>query len=54
MAEDVLSLMDFLKIDIASVVGWSDGAIVGLILATAHPDRVGSLFLFGANFNHNS
>src|SRR2546423_7971995 len=29
MASDVLQLMDFLKIKKASIVGWSDGGIIG-------------------------
>ena len=30
MALDVVALMDFLKVDKAAVVGWSDGALIGL------------------------
>ncbi|HXB42546.1 MAG TPA: alpha/beta hydrolase [Puia sp.] len=51
MAKDVLALMDYLKIEKASVVGWSDGGIIGLILAIHHPERVSKLFTYGANFN---
>lgn len=49
MASDVLALMDRLKIGKAAVVGWSDGAIIGLNLAINHPERVTKLFAFGAN-----
>jgi pimeloyl-ACP methyl ester carboxylesterase len=49
MASDVVGLMDFLKIPNATIVGWSDGAIIGLDLAMKHPDRVRSLFAFAAN-----
>ena len=31
------------------MVGWSDGAILGLDLAIRHPDRVGKIFAFAAN-----
>jgi pimeloyl-ACP methyl ester carboxylesterase len=31
------------------VVGWSDGAIIGLDLAIRHPDRVGKVVAFAAN-----
>ena len=31
------------------IVGWSDGAILGLDLAIRHPDRVGTVFAFAAN-----
>ena len=36
MASDVIGLMDFLKIPRAAVVGWSDGAILGLEIALRH------------------
>jgi len=51
MASDVLQLMDYLKIKNAAVVGWSDGGIIGLILAIHHADRITKLFTFGANFD---
>src|SRR5580658_4426970 len=49
MASDVLALMDFLKIDKAALVGWSDGAIIGLDIALHHPERLSKLFAFAAN-----
>jgi len=49
MASDVLGLMDYLKIRQAAIVGWSDGAIIGLDIAMHHPDRVSKLFAFAAN-----
>ena len=49
MASDVLGLMDFLDIRKAAVVGWSDGAILGLDIAIHHPDRLSGLFAFAAN-----
>jgi pimeloyl-ACP methyl ester carboxylesterase len=49
MASDVLALMDFLKIDKAALVGWSDGAIIGLDIAIHHPERLSKLFAFAAN-----
>jgi pimeloyl-ACP methyl ester carboxylesterase len=48
-SQDVLALLNFLNIAQTSVVGWSDGAITGLQLAMASPDRVSKLFAFGAN-----
>jgi pimeloyl-ACP methyl ester carboxylesterase len=51
MASDVLQLMDELKIKKASIVGWSDGGIIGLILAIKYPERINKLFTFGANYN---
>jgi pimeloyl-ACP methyl ester carboxylesterase len=49
MADDVVALLDHLQIPRADVVGWSDGAILGLDLALRHPDRVGRIFAFAAN-----
>jgi pimeloyl-ACP methyl ester carboxylesterase len=49
MADDVVGLLDTLHVARADVVGWSDGAILGLDLAIRHPDRVGRIFAFAAN-----
>jgi pimeloyl-ACP methyl ester carboxylesterase len=49
MASDVLALMDFLKMPKAALVGWSDGAILGLDIAIHHPERLTKLFAFAAN-----
>lgn len=49
MARDVLGLLDFLKIRKAPVVGWSDGAIIGLDIAMRSPERLAKLFAFAAN-----
>jgi len=49
MASDVVALLDHLKIKKAAIVGWSDGAIIGLDIAMKHPERVSRLFAFAAN-----
>ena len=49
MADDVVGLLDTLHIVRADIVGWSDGAILGLDLAMRYPDRVGKVFSFAAN-----
>jgi pimeloyl-ACP methyl ester carboxylesterase len=49
MASDVLALMDFLHVRRAALVGWSDGAIIGLDIAIHHPERLTGLFAFAAN-----
>ncbi len=54
MARDVLAVMDRLKLPRAAIVGWSDGAIVGLILAMGHPDRLTAVYAFGANMDRKS
>jgi pimeloyl-ACP methyl ester carboxylesterase len=53
MAEDVIAVLDALKLDHAAVVGWSDGAIIGLDLAIHHGDRITKVFAFGANTNQS-
>ncbi len=51
MMSDIVQLMDYLKLKKASIVGWSDGGIIGLLLAIHHPERVNKLFTFGTNYN---
>lgn len=51
MASDVVALMDRLNIHRASLVGWSDGGIIGLDIAMKRPARLEKLFAFGANYN---
>jgi pimeloyl-ACP methyl ester carboxylesterase len=49
IASDVLALMAELKIPKAALVGWSDGAIIGLDIAIHHPELLTRLFAFAAN-----
>jgi pimeloyl-ACP methyl ester carboxylesterase len=51
MADDMLDLLDRLEIPQADIVGWSDGGIIGLILAMMHPARVGRLVTSGSNYH---
>jgi pimeloyl-ACP methyl ester carboxylesterase len=48
LTDDVVGLMDVLKVPKADVVGWSDGATIGLDLAMRYPDRVRKIFAFAA------
>ncbi len=50
MASDVLALMDFLEIEKASIVGWSDGGIIGLEIAIENPERLNKVVAYGANY----
>ena len=50
MAADTLGLLDHLGIEKVDLVGWSDGAIVGLELAIHHPERLNKLVAYGAIF----
>jgi pimeloyl-ACP methyl ester carboxylesterase len=49
MASDVLAVLDAAGVDRAAVVGWSDGACTGLVLAKRAPERVAGLLFFGCN-----
>ena len=51
MASDVVAVMDHLNIPKAAVVGWSDGAIIGLVMALKDPNRLTRVFAFAANMD---
>ncbi|CAF4100335.1 unnamed protein product, partial [Adineta steineri] len=50
MASDVIGLLNYLGIQQTHLVGWSDGAIIGLNVAINYPNRLLSLFAFAANY----
>ena len=49
MESDVIGLLDRLKVRKVSLIGWSDGGIIGLVMALRHPERLTRVFAFGAN-----
>ena len=49
MAEDTAAVMDQAGVKQAEVIGWSDGGIVALILASKHPEKVSKMVVMGAN-----
>ena len=51
MASDVLAVMDALQMEKAAFVGWSDGAVIALILADTTPERVAGVFYFACNMD---
>lgn len=51
METDVVAVMDALNLRKASIVGWSDGAILSLILAMKHPNRADRIFAFSPNMD---
>ncbi|MDB6078707.1 MAG: alpha/beta hydrolase, partial [Akkermansiaceae bacterium] len=51
ITSDLEGLLDHLQIKSETIVGWSDGGIVGLMLAIHHPERVTRLAIMGANLN---
>ena len=51
MSDDMANLLNHLNIDPVDVVGWSDGAIIGLDLAMRHPELVRRLVAISANYD---
>ena len=51
MASDVLAVMEALHLEKATLVGWSDGACIALILAMQAPARVAGVFYFACNMD---
>lgn len=51
MEKDVIAVLDTLDVKKTDVVGWSDGAIIGLVMAMKHPERMKAIYAFGANLN---
>lgn len=51
MAADMVELLDHLGLNSVSIVGFSDGGNVGLVMASSYPDRVKMLVTVGANFH---
>jgi pimeloyl-ACP methyl ester carboxylesterase len=49
MADDYAELISQLGIDSANIIGWSDGGIIGLLLAIRYPEKVKKLIISGAN-----
>ena len=49
MASDVVGMLDKLGIAKADLVGWSDGGIIGIVMAIHNPEKLGRVFAFGAN-----
>jgi pimeloyl-ACP methyl ester carboxylesterase len=49
LAKDWAVLLDSLHVTNVDIFGWSDGGIIGMLLARDYPSRVGKVFSFGAN-----
>ncbi len=54
MADDYAALLTAMNIDSAHIVGWSDGGIIGLLIAIRHPAKVRKLVITGANLQPDS
>ena len=51
MAAEVVSVLDVLQISSAAVAGWSDGAIVALLMGMHAADRVDRVFAYAGNLD---
>lgn len=49
LVEDITLFLEKLKIQKTSILGWSDGGIIGIALAIKHPEKVNKLVMSGAN-----
>lgn len=54
MAEDMYQFITQLGIEKPAFYGFSDGGIIGLILASLHPDLLSALIVSGASLNPSS
>ena len=54
MADDYAALLTAMNIDSVNIVGWSDGGIIGLLIAIRHPAKVRKLVITGANLQPDS
>ena len=52
MSSDVIGLLNYLNIEKVNLIGWSDGAIIGLNILIKYKNRLNSLFAFAANYNY--
>jgi pimeloyl-ACP methyl ester carboxylesterase len=51
VADDTVAHLESILDEPADLIGWSDGAVVGLLVAQRRPDLVGKLVLIGQYFN---
>lgn len=51
MADDVIAVLDHLKIGRTAIVGWSDGANIGFYLILNYPARISGHYAFAGNSN---
>ncbi|MGO6735835.1 alpha/beta fold hydrolase [Rhizobium ruizarguesonis] len=49
MTSDYVALLDYLKIDKVTLVGWSDGGIIGIDMAMKHPEKLMRVIAHAAN-----
>lgn len=49
MTSDYVALLDYLKISKVTLVGWSDGGIIGIDMAMKHPEKLTHVIAQAAN-----
>jgi pimeloyl-ACP methyl ester carboxylesterase len=49
LSDYISKFIDYMELDSLNVMGWSDGGVIGLILAANRPDKVKKLLAIGAN-----
>jgi pimeloyl-ACP methyl ester carboxylesterase len=54
MASDMAILIDSLRLGRVDVVGWSDGGIIGLVMAYKYPEKLNKLVAVGANYSNKN
>lgn len=52
-ADDMRQLLDSMNIKACNIIGWSDGGIIGLIMAMQYPSMVNKLVVSGANIQQD-
>jgi pimeloyl-ACP methyl ester carboxylesterase len=53
MSDDTIAFLDAVGVGPAHLVGWSDGALVALLVALRRPELVRKLVLIGQSINHD-
>lgn len=51
MSDDLIKVLDYLKVEKTRIFGFSDGGNLGLVFTVNHPERVHSLAIMGSNIN---
>jgi pimeloyl-ACP methyl ester carboxylesterase len=51
MADDVIAVLNHLKVGRTAIVGWSDGANIGFYLTLKYPERISGHYAFAGNSN---
>ena len=53
LTDNIIELLDHLEILTVSLVGWSDGGVIGLDIAMRYPERLHKLIAYGTNYHRD-